>query len=227
MGRRGSQTGICSSGDAHGSGGVSAQVLVWEEENAFAAGKGPFEDGAGVRAGADDASVAAAEGLQVGGGVDVGDGHEVVGVDDRAEVGPGGFDGVEVGHVGHAATGGHVGQDDVDFGAGEDVGGFGHEVDAAEDDGPAGCAFGGHFRQFVAVTPEVGELDDLVLLVVVAQDQERVAECVLGGKDAFFEPGLVFVAERFEGQGACLDLLLEGDTHREVFLVEIAGFADG
>ena len=44
-------------------------------------------------------------------------------------------DGVEVGHVGHGAAGGEVGEDDGLVGTGEDVGGFGHEVDAAEDDG--------------------------------------------------------------------------------------------
>jgi hypothetical protein len=44
-------------------------------------------------------------------------------------------DGVEVGHVGHGAAGGEVGEDDGLVGTGEHVGGFGHEVDAAEDDG--------------------------------------------------------------------------------------------
>ena len=70
--------------DAHRPGGVAAEVLVGEEEDATAAGERPFEHGAGVRAGADDPAVAAAEGLEVGRRVDVGDRHQVVGVDDLA-----------------------------------------------------------------------------------------------------------------------------------------------
>ena len=137
-GSRGSQTGIWLERDAHGPGGVPAEVLVGEEEHAAASGERPFQHGAGVGAGADDAAVPAAEGLEVGRRVDVGDRHQVVGVDDLAEVLPGGLDRFQVGHVGHAASGGQVGQIDRDLIAREDVGRLGHEVDAAEDDRAAG-----------------------------------------------------------------------------------------
>ena len=92
------------------------------------------------------------------------------------EVFPGGLDRFEVGHVGHAAAGGQVGQIDRDLVAREDVGGLGHEVDAAEDDRAAGLALGGELAELVAVAAEVGEADHLVLLIVVPQDQERVAQ---------------------------------------------------
>ena len=50
------------------------------------------------------------------------------------ELAPGDLDLVGLGHVGHRAAGGQVGQDHLLVRRGEDVGGLGHEVDAAEDD---------------------------------------------------------------------------------------------
>ena len=188
-------------GDAHGPRGVPAEVLVGEEEDPAAAGERPVEDGPGVRRGADDPAVPAAEGLEVGRRVDVGDGGDLAHVHDRREVGPGGLDGVDVGHVGHAAPGGHVGEDDVDLGAGEDVGGLGHEVDAAEGDPAAVLALGRHPAQLVRVAPEVGEADDLVLLIVVAEDQERVAQIGLRPPNRRLEVAGRQGAVRLEGQG--------------------------
>lgn len=57
-----------------------------------------------------------------------------------------GFDGLfVVGHVGHGASGGQVWEDNFDGVGCEDVCGFGHEVDAAENDvfdwGVCGGAF--------------------------------------------------------------------------------------
>ena len=57
-------------------GGVAAQVLVGEEEDALGPLEGPLEDGGGVGGGADGAVVAAAEGLDAGDGVHVGDGDD-------------------------------------------------------------------------------------------------------------------------------------------------------
>ena len=92
---------------------------------------------------------------------------------DLAEVTPGRLDRFEVGHVGHAATGGQVGQVDVDFVAGEDVGGLGHEVNAAKDDRAARRLFSeASLDELEAVAAEIGEPDDLVLLIVVSQNQE-------------------------------------------------------
>ena len=61
---------------AHGLGGVAAEVLVGEEEDPLAAFEGPLEHRRGVGGGADDAAVLAAERLQGGRGVHVGDGDD-------------------------------------------------------------------------------------------------------------------------------------------------------
>ena len=109
--------------------------------------EGPIEHGPGVGRRADDAAVPAAKRLQAGRRVDVGDRRQVVGVDHLAELLPAVFDLFDLGHVGQRAAGGHVGQDHRDALAaalgqplgpiGQDVGRFGHEVDAAEGDRPA------------------------------------------------------------------------------------------
>lgn len=61
----------------------------------------------------------------------------------------------------------------------EDVSGLGHEVNAAENDifragffDAVGCLLG----EFEAVAGEVGEGDDLILLVMVAEDDEVAGE---------------------------------------------------
>ena len=50
------------------------------------------------------------------------------------ELAPGDLELVGIGHVGHRAAGGEVGQDHLLVRRGEDVGALGHEMDAAEDD---------------------------------------------------------------------------------------------
>ena len=69
-----------------------------------------------------------------------------------------------------------VGQDDLLVVGGEDVGGLGHEVHAAEDDVLGLRARRGLLGELEGVTGDVGELDDLVALVVVAEDEDPVAE---------------------------------------------------
>ena len=104
-----------------------------------------------------------------------------------AELLPGLLDLVDVGHVGHRAAGVEVREDDRLVVVGEDVGGLGHEVDAAEDDELGVGALLGEHRQAVAVAPGVGPADDLVALVVVAEDEQAVAEGRLGGADPVVE----------------------------------------
>jgi len=103
-------------GHPHGLGGVAAEVLVGEEENAAAAGEGPLEHGLGVGGGADDAAVLAAERLQRGRGIHVGDrdhGHAAVdallAAVEVLQLFPAIGDGVDIGHIGHRAAGGEVG----------------------------------------------------------------------------------------------------------------------
>ena len=119
---------------AHGVGGVAAEVLIGQEQDALAARPRPFERRAGVAGGADRAAVLADERFDAGGGVDVGERHERVGDADLLELAPGDLELVGLGHVGHRAAGGEVGQDHLLVRRGEDVGALGHEVDAAEDD---------------------------------------------------------------------------------------------
>ena len=76
-GEGGVPDGHLGEGDAHGLGGVAAEVLVGEEEDAASALEGPVEDLGGVGGGADDSTVLAAEGLEGGGGVHVGDGDDL------------------------------------------------------------------------------------------------------------------------------------------------------
>ncbi|CAE7760141.1 unnamed protein product [Symbiodinium sp. CCMP2592] len=201
--------GIARYVDPEGGGGVASEVLVWEEEDfdVFAllawfgaAVHGPFEDLSGVGGGAAGAAVVSDECFDGGGGVDVGDGDDAAGpwlicievmqgfVDEFPR-----FDGLlVVGHVGHGASCGEVWEDDLDGVGCEDVCGFCHEVDAAENDvGDGGVCFGavlddggGELRELEGVSHEVGVLDDGVHLVVVSEDEEGGPELFAAVLDA-------------------------------------------
>jgi hypothetical protein len=98
--------------NAHLVAGPAAEVLVGEEQHLLALGEGPVEDLRRVGRGADDAAVGAAEGLEVGGGIDVGDRrHLLVGIEHGGQFAPGALDLGQAGHVGHRTAGGEVGQD--------------------------------------------------------------------------------------------------------------------
>src|SRR5438445_13669586 len=62
------------------------------------------------------------------------------------------------------------------MGPGEDVGRFGHEVDAAERRVLGLVVVGGEPGETERVAPCVGPAHDLLTLVVVAEDQQPVAE---------------------------------------------------
>ena len=83
---------------------------------------------------------------------------------------------VDVGHVGHRAAGVEVGEDHALVVGGEDVGRLGHEVHAAEDDVGGAGVVGRELGQLERVAAGVGPADDLGALVVVAEDQEPLAE---------------------------------------------------
>ncbi len=101
---------------------------------------------------------------------------------------------VVVGHVRHRAARAQVRQDHRDIvlapGRREDVGGFGHEMHAAEHDvlrpGLADL-LGGELGELEAVAGEVGEADDLVLLIVMAEDDEVRAQLGLARGDGLAE----------------------------------------
>jgi hypothetical protein len=76
-------------------------------------------------------------------------------------------------------------------------------VDAAEGDHPTLATVGGRLAEAVAVTAEVGEGNHLVLLIMVAQDQQPRAQFGLHRLDA---GGELLVRERlvgleFQGRG--------------------------
>ena len=70
---------------------------------------------------------------------------------------------------------------------GEDVGGLGHEVHTAEHDVLGLGPFLGQHRQAERVAPCIGPAHDLVTLVVVAEDEQPVAQGGLGRRDAVGE----------------------------------------
>ena len=117
------------------------------------------------------------ERLQRGGRVHVGDRHDPVDVGDAGERLPRLLDLVDVGHVGHRAAGVEVGEDHLLVVAGEHVGRLGHEVHAAEHDvGRPRSLSAAKPGELERVAAGVGPADDLVALVVVAEDEEPVAE---------------------------------------------------
>jgi hypothetical protein len=74
--------------------------------------------------------------------------------------------------------------------AGEDVGALGHEVHAAEHDVLRVGARRRLLGELERVAGDVGELDHLVALVVVAEDEDVAAEGVLRGAGARDQVGV-------------------------------------
>jgi hypothetical protein len=151
--------------------------------------------------------VLAAEGLEVGGGVDVGDrgDQRVRGFEHLGELAPAALDLGQVGHVGHRAAGGEVGQDGLLVGLGHDVRHLGHEMHAAEHD-VLGVGLGGEAGQLEGVAGEVGVLVDVGALVVVAQQHGLVAEAGAGGADALVGVAVGEGVEAVETDGNGLHL---------------------
>ena len=168
--------------DPHLQSSVSAQMLIWKEEDSLSLSEGPFQYSLRVAAGAYDATVLTAESFQARSTIDVGDWSEIGGVDDFAELLPCGFDLTDRSHVRHRATSRHVGQDNrhtlsaarLEFlrAVRQDVSGLSHKVDTAENDVSTVAAVGCQTTQLVRVACQVGVLNDFVLLIVVTEDQQ-------------------------------------------------------
>src|SRR6266702_3514470 len=160
-------------GNSHGGTGVAAEVLIGQEEDALstpttrtfhwgprlstpttktcrwgprvAASEGPFKCRARVGGGADQAAALAAECLDGGCRIHIGQGNGFGGESKALEGFPAGLDLGDFSHVGHGAASVQVGQNDLLAVAAKYVGAFGHKVYAAEDDvfGVGfGCCFG-------------------------------------------------------------------------------------
>ena len=83
---------------------------------------------------------------------------------------------IGLGHVGHRAAGGEVGKNHLLMRRAEHVGAFRHEMHAAEDDVVGFRTRGDLARELERVAGVVGELDHFVALIVMAEDDEPVAE---------------------------------------------------
>ena len=170
---------------AHLEGGVAAEMLIGQHHQLFTALPGPGHDRSGVGGRAHDAAVLADEGFHISRRVDVGDRDHAVDVDAHVpQLAPAHLELVAGGHVGHRAPGREIRQDDLLVRSAEHVGALGHEVHAAEDD-ELGRAFAGRgARELQRVAGEVGELDDLVALIVMTEDDQAIPERLLGRRDA-------------------------------------------
>ena len=179
-GLRGFHIGICSSGTPIALAVLRPRCWSGKKSTRWPRSNAHSSTVSRVRRGADDSAVLAAEALERGRRVHVGDRddrHAAVGIRFRPvellELLPALLDRVDVGHVGHRAAGGEVGQDDRLVGPREDVGGLGHEVHAAEDDRLGLRVRLGGVRELERVADEVRVLHDLVALVEVAERSRR------------------------------------------------------
>ena len=89
----------------------------------------------------------------------------------------------DVGHVGHGASRLPVGKNDGLMLAAKNVRALGHKVHAAEDD-VAALSLRSLEGEFEGITAEIGELDDFVALVVMAQNHYVPAQAGLRGSNA-------------------------------------------
>src|SRR5229473_1038407 len=172
--------------DAHAIAGVAAEMLVGEEKNFFTRLESPPHDLGGVGTGADRAALLAGEGFDGRSRIHVGNRDDLARVDDGREFAPAGFHLADGGHVGHGAAGVEVGQDNHLVLAAENVRAFGHEVHAAEDD-VAALGLRSLEGELEGVTTEIGELDDFVALVMMAQNNDVSAQAGFRGSDAVVE----------------------------------------
>src|SRR6266446_5916503 len=123
------------------------------------------------------------KGFDSRGRVHVSDGDDLARIEKRRQLAPAGFHLADVGHIGHGATGVQVGKNNHLVLTAKNVGALGHKVYAAEDNI---AAFGLRSLEgeLEGVTTEIGELDDFVALVVMAQNHDILAQAGFCGSDA-------------------------------------------
>jgi hypothetical protein len=66
---------------------------------------------------------------------------------------------------------------------GQDVCRFSHEVNATEHDCLTRLTVGGHLTQLVTVATQIRVRNDFVLLIMMTEDQQRIAQLVANGLD--------------------------------------------
>ena len=165
--------------EAHFIGGVAAEVLIGQEQyyRFWVLPPEGFKDSPAVAGGAAISAVVAAEGLDGGGAVDICYRDEFFGMGEVfVEEVKALFDLFEVGHFRQAAAGVEVGQEHFLVVFGEDVGGLGHEKHPAENDEFGIFLLGAYLAEFETVAGEVGELNDLIPLIMMTQDDYSVGQ---------------------------------------------------
>ncbi len=162
-----------ASGEAELAGRVAGQILVGEEQHAVTLPEGPVHHLFRVGGGAHRAAVASHHGLDRQRGVDVGERHQMA---------PGGGEALQHpveqgggGHLRHDAVRAVIGQEHLLAFAGEQGGGFRHEVDAAEND-EIGIDAGNAPGEFEGVAADVAVPDGFFLFVMVPHDGQPAAE---------------------------------------------------
>ncbi len=162
-------------------------MLIREEEDTLPPRKGPFQHRLGVRRCADNAAVTPAEGFEISGGIHVRDGNDAsqlaaiwpgdgIKYARALKRGPAFFNFGNICHIGHRTARCRIRQNHGLLGAAEDVGAFGHEVNAAEDNIIGFWVRGSKLRQLERVAASIGIFDDLVALIVMAQNQQSLAQ---------------------------------------------------
>ena len=163
--------------NTHPLGRVASQVLIGKEEDAGSAVKRPREGCLRVRRGTDQPSVPPTEPLQVGGGIDVGYRHHLTfDVHHLTQLCPRPLHILQAGHSSQRTASFQVGYEHSLSRLGQYGSRLGHKVDATKDDVLGVTTIGGVAGQLERVAPKVSELDDLLLLVVVAQNHQLVAQ---------------------------------------------------
>ena len=175
--------------NAHAIASVAPKMFIRQEENLFAALKSPFHNGGCVGTGADRTAMLAGEGFNRGGGIHVGDGNDLICVQNACEFAPAGFDLPDVGHIRHGAAGAEIGENDDLLVAAENIRALGHEVNAAKNDVLA-FGFGGLLGELERIATKIGELHNFVALVMVAENYYVSAKSGLGCGDAVVERGI-------------------------------------
>src|SRR5437899_10055984 len=113
--------------------GIAAKMLIGQEQNALAALPCPPQRRRGIRRRADDAAALATKRFDRCRGVDVSHRDEAADVH-LFQIAPAHLELFRFGHVGHRAARGEIGEDHPLIWRAQDIGAFGHEMHAAEDD---------------------------------------------------------------------------------------------
>ena len=166
--------------------GVAAEMLIGQKENALAALPRPSQRRRAVGRRADDTAALADEGFDGRGRVDIGDRDDLADAHLR-KLFPAGLELIDRGHVGHRAAGGKVGQYHLLMRRREHVGAFRHEMHAAEHDELGLGMLRDLAGEAERVADVVGELDHLIALVVMAEDDQPIAERRPRSRDAAIE----------------------------------------